>query len=392
MRKNIVISQRNLRHTTSGTPRKVHEETRYLSERGHRVYVLAERIDAHAVRESGGIPVKTRRWPIRNYTRRTYYDRQVRRFAEKNKPDLVIGHGDIIHQDILFIHNCVHLAHELVHGKPMDPKYPRGRIHHEILTRRQFRLLVCNSHLARQDLTRRFSIPDDCATVLYPEYNDRIFGPDDHESHRRRFRRQYHLEDDLFVIGLVTSGDFQKRNAELLIRAFHALRKQYPLRLLLVGENYPEPAATLVRQLGLDDTVIFAPCTDTVQIYYHGIDLFVLPALIEEFGRTVLEVMACGVPVIVGGRVGAAEILEGSSRDCILEDSSMETLCGKIVRLYENPSLRRELSELNHQTATRYCASAQAERFGAIVEPFLNAHPPPAETNVPPGQIDAIRS
>ncbi len=371
MQKTIVISQRNLSRTTSGTPRKVHEEIRLLSELGHRVYAISEKINRDAVRQSGGIPVKTLRWPVNSYVRRLFYDRQVRRLARKIKSDLVIGHGDIINQDILFIHNCVHLAHEQVYGRPMDSRYPRGRIHKAILSARHFKMLVCNSHLMKRDLTSRFGIPDEMTTVLYPEYDDTIFRMEDHSEHRNRFREIHDIGESEFVVGLITSGDFKKRNVELLIRAVHTLSKRESFRILLVGEKNPAPAMALTRELGMEKNVIFAPCIDDVQMYYHGIDLFVIPALIEEFGRSVLEAMACGNPVIVSDRTGASEIMEGPSRDFILNDLTVESLAGLISELHSRPELRRELGEINRNTAAGYTASRQAERFSNIVEPFI---------------------
>ena len=87
----------------------------------------------------------------------------------KHKPKLVIGHGDILNQDILYIHNCVHLAYELVERKSLPEDHEVGSIHTSILTKGSYKVLICNSEMMKNDLVKRFKIDPEKAVVIYPE-------------------------------------------------------------------------------------------------------------------------------------------------------------------------------------------------------------------------------
>src|SRR5690606_121747 len=115
----VLISRKDLRDTASGVPKKVLQEVSLFKKLGFTPYAIAETMNEPMIREFQGTPVKTIRWPISGYFRRRFYQMQVDRWIKKNRPNIVIGHGDILHQDVLYIHNCVHLAHELIEKKPL---------------------------------------------------------------------------------------------------------------------------------------------------------------------------------------------------------------------------------------------------------------------------------
>jgi len=78
--------------------------------------------------------------------------------------------------------------------------------------------------------------------------------------------------------------------------------------------------------------------------YYNASDIFCIPSQYNEgLGRTVLEAMACGIPVVGSNKGG---IPEAVSEDVgILVEPSMENLSNTINNLFANPSQLKQLSE-----------------------------------------------
>jgi UDP-glucose:(heptosyl)LPS alpha-1,3-glucosyltransferase len=366
--KTVVISQKNLAETFSGVPKKVHEEIRYFASHGCRVYAVAEQIDKRAVTGSGGIPVKTIRLPFGGYLRRTFYMHRTERFIKKVEPDIVIGHGDIVHQDILFIHNCVHLTYELVNNASVPKDHEVAKLHEQILNSRNFKALVCNSELMKNDLSERFSIDPDCMHVIHPEADPKKFKPEDRDNLRNLKREELGINRDETVIGLITSGNFKKRNADLLIDTAQIL-KQEPFKILIAGKNRDPQYRKRAEDLGLGN-IIFVPSIPDVEKYYHAIDIFMLPAHIEEFGRSVLEAMMCGVPVVVSSMTGAGEILEGEARDFVMEEKTPEAYAAAIKKLAQDSKLRNRLGKANAQTALSYTAEKQREKFDSLIKKY----------------------
>ncbi len=111
----------------------------------------------------------------------------------------------------------------------------------------------------------------------------------------------------IFYIG----GFETRKNVSTLINAFSKIVKHYKNnlknRILVIGgatpeEKHPllEDVVGLVKKLGIEDSVRFVgKLSDEELIHlYNGADFFVFPSIYEGFGLTVLEAMACGVPII----------------------------------------------------------------------------------------------
>ena len=54
--------------------------------------------------------------------------------------------------------------------------------------------------------------------------------------------------------------------------------------------------------------------------------------------------MGCGLPVITTDKVGAAELLEGESREFIVPSDNLEALAEALKKMILDPLLRKRLS------------------------------------------------
>ena len=117
------------------------------------------------------------------------------------------------------------------------------------------------------------------------------------------------------------------RNFETLIRALPLLRKRTgrPVRLILTcelapgknpGPYHPEQAASLARQLGVDDMIIELGAIPYRQLHrlYAQADIYVTPAYTETFAHPLVEAMACGVPVVASDLPVHREICADAAR------------------------------------------------------------------------------
>ena len=98
-------------------------------------------------------------------------------------------------------------------------------------------------------------------------------------------------------------------------------------------------------------------------------DLLLQPSEEEDFGSSVAEAQACGIPVIVGSTNGNRDYL--SSRDFVLGEDSAEALCGAIGEVF----LRREGPEavtISRLAAEKYFDIGRvADRMVRILESQL---------------------
>lgn len=349
MKKRLAVASRRVQGF-SGAARMIVEHARRLSRGDWEVHVFAEKLDRKALLEAGAVPHWVPGWPWGSWMKRRAFaaaaDGMTKTF------DLVHGHGDLLDQDVLSLHNCVHAAHERLHGTPLPASDAVGRMHALQLEGRRFRALVANSKLMKDDVTRRFGVPAESVSVIYPGYDACRFNTGGREDFSARMRTELGVKRGELLYGLVTSGDFEKRGVKPFLRAFAAVARKRPeARALVVGkESRPGPYLALVRELGVADRVAFREPIAEVWRYYHALDVYVHPARWEEFGMSVLEALACGLPVISGASVGACELLKGEARDFALGDPSGEELESAMLSLAD-PAARARVGALGPAAA-----------------------------------------
>lgn len=360
MNSKVLISQKDLKNLRSGVPRLVLSEAKYLKSLDIFPLLVSETINPDFQKHLGTKSIqKTFRWPFSGFKRRLFYMRQVEKKIKKLNPDVVIGHGDIINQDICFIHNCVHLAYEKIHGKKIPRDHEVARIHEMILQKKQFKVLVCNSHMMKNDLESRFDLKDKEVVVQYPD-----FSPKGLANHKENIRNELQIGDDEIVIGLITSGNFKKRNVKFLLEVMAKIKTEKKLIVIITGKDKAEPYKELAHKLAFP--VHFLPTIDDVTKYYNTCDIFILPALIEEFGLSVLEAMACEKPVIVSPTVGCSEIFQGETKNYILE-LKHELYTSKIQTLINDNELRKSLGEHNKELAFSLSSENQNNKFRELL-------------------------
>jgi sugar transferase (PEP-CTERM/EpsH1 system associated) len=115
------------------------------------------------------------------------------------------------------------------------------------------------------------------------------------------------------------------------------------LRLVLVGDGkLKREIEAILESAGVRELAWFAgERTDVVPIL-QGLDCFVLPSLAEGVSNTILEAMACGLPV-VATRVGAnAELVEQNLTGRTVPAADSDALAREIGAYFGAPGLARQ--------------------------------------------------
>jgi len=152
---------------------------------------------------------------------------------------------------------------------------------------------------------------------------------------------------DEFVIGFAGRLVEEKGGAWLL-ESLAGLEGRW--RLLIAGEGPQRPALIAqAERLGSAARVTFETRASTeMPAFYQQLDALAVPSLTypnwkEQFGRVIVEAMACGVPV-VGSSSGAIPDVIGED-GLIVPEGDVEALRAALRRLMIAPDLRRELGQ-----------------------------------------------
>jgi glycosyltransferase involved in cell wall biosynthesis len=177
------------------------------------------------------------------------------------------------------------------------------------------------------------------------------------------------------VVGVVCALRAEK-DLPTLVRAFAALLKQRPrARLLIVGSGPEEPMLKRTAQeLGITQAALFAPSTADVIPWLRLLDIFVLPSISEALSNALIEAMACGVCAVASRVGGNPELIAADDRGFLFEAGNSSQLSALLVRLAENPDLRRAKAARARAWIVENMSIANAARnMAAIYEKHLIA-------------------
>jgi len=144
----------------------------------------------------------------------------------------------------------------------------------------------------------------------------------------------------LLWIGRFTRG----KGLDYLIDAFGVLSQKYPkLHLLLIGDG-PEKSNILdkISKLSIENRVImrdFCPNSRLCEVY-NSSDIFILPSFEEGVPRTIMEAMACGVPVICTELPHLVEMIKDVGITIPVKDS--DAIVDAVSEIYSDPKLAEQ--------------------------------------------------
>ena len=157
---------------------------------------------------------------------------------------------------------------------------------------------------------------------------------------------QKYPEYDFIV--LMASRLTREKNIGMAIEAIRRLTQKRTqinaekILLLIVGDGSEQEALQkLIVKCQLSN-VIIEPWTNDLISYYKTADLFLLTSNYEGYGRTVVEAMAAGLPVIMTDVGLAGELLIDDLDGKIVPVGDEKALASAILELKENPAKREE--------------------------------------------------
>ena len=204
---------------------------------------------------------------------------------------------------------------------------------------------------------------------------------------RGGFRQRLGLGPEDFVAGMVAIFAPWK-GQEVFLEAASMVRKRLPTaRFVLAGDDIYDTAGHGKRRqelqaraqaLGLAQAVIFTGYLSTgaeLAAAYAALDVMVHASTRPEpFGRTLIEAMAAGTPVIAANAGGVPEIVSDGGTGVLTPPGDATALAEAMVRLHDDIPLRRRLAEAGaRRVETTFSQAVVNRSITALYEDLLTS-------------------
>jgi sugar transferase (PEP-CTERM/EpsH1 system associated) len=164
----------------------------------------------------------------------------------------------------------------------------------------------------------------------------------------------------------------------VLVRAFvHALHSRPELRgrlrLVMVGDGpLRVPCQELLDRAGLSDLAWLPGELDDVEKVLRGLDGFVLPSLAEGVSNTILEAMACGLPVVATAVGGNADLVSDGVNGIIVPPGDAPAIAASLLRLAADPDGAARMGKAGRESVeSRFSLQAMVAAYQGLYESQL---------------------
>jgi len=185
------------------------------------------------------------------------------------------------------------------------------------------------------------------------------------------------VDPDSIVFGTVGRMHGVK-DQTTLCHAFVHCCTQHPdlaqrLRLVLIGEGpLLAPCQTLLEDAGLAGQAWFAGSRDDVPDIMRAIDVFVLPSKAEGISNTILEAMACGLPVIATDVGGNGELVDAGHTGTLVPPDDPVALAGVMADYAVDPPMRRKQGENGRRRIDeRFSMGQMLTAYGKVYDQII---------------------
>jgi glycosyltransferase involved in cell wall biosynthesis len=213
--------------------------------------------------------------------------------------------------------------------------------------------IVTTSEFLKQAIVTQYNTDVSSIDILFNAVNEK-FQPINNEE-KKGIKNKYSEGKEYFVY----AGAIHPENNLLnLLKAFSVFKKrqQTSMKLVLAGKlavTYQSFKENLKSYKYRNDVVLIQDVEENEFIKITGAAYGLInPSLYQGFASSVLQAMRCDVPVITAAGSSMQEITEGAA--LYIDANSHSDIADKMMLLYKDENLRKELIQKGRQVADRY--------------------------------------
>jgi glycosyltransferase involved in cell wall biosynthesis/SAM-dependent methyltransferase len=161
---------------------------------------------------------------------------------------------------------------------------------------------------------------------------------------RTLLRQKLSLPKDACIILNIGYADYRKAPDIFVEVAKTVIKHDKNVYFVWVGlkdDTFMKPVDAEIKQSGIKNNIIFPGlCTDDIDVYYTGADIFLLTSREDPFPSVVLDAMNAGLPVIGFDDVGGFKDIVSGKTGVLVPCPAVDKMSDALIRLLDDPDLR----------------------------------------------------
>lgn len=186
-------------------------------------------------------------------------------------------------------------------------------------------------------------------------------------------RQQYSTNSDHICL-LNVGSTHQRKNIPGILKTLYELRSRgFNAILWRVGEKFTQTQSDFIKAHDLEANIVHLGTPDRSKLIeiYNAADMLIAPSLYEGFGLTVLEAMACGLPVITSNMSSLPEVVGDGA--ILVDPTDANQIADAVISIYKDTAMAKELVNSSLERAKMFTWANCGEQVAQVYEKLLHA-------------------
>jgi len=192
---------------------------------------------------------------------------------------------------------------------------------------------------------------------------------------RDYLHKEYRFDAGDYLVGIVAQLEDHKGHRYLIDAAKILKDKTRKVKIVIVGEGSLRMELThQVQDLNVKDVVYFMGFREDIPRILSSLDLFVLSSHLEGLGSSIMDAMACRLPVVATRTGGIPELVKNDKTGLLVPPRNPKALAEAILALYHDKRRAARLAKAGYDFVHRnFSAEAMADKTLAVYERIATA-------------------
>ncbi|MEN3056813.1 MAG: glycosyltransferase family 4 protein [Candidatus Methanosuratincola petrocarbonis] len=240
--------------------------------------------------------------------------------------------------------------------------YPFLRLY-ESLSLLRTRRIIAVSKAVKEELIKHYSFKG-IVNVIPNGIDVEMFKPD---KKKKDNRKRVIFSGRLVAI----------KGPQLVIEAIpYVLRNHRDTIFTFIGAGNKEPYERMLREKGIskNNYEFYYSEYPNMPKFYNSGDILVLPSLLESFPMSIIEAMACGLPVVASDVGDVAELIKDGKTGYLIRKGDYQALAEKINQILGDEKLQRNMGQnARNLIERRFSLNIMGQKTFKVYQEILEA-------------------
>lgn len=169
-----------------------------------------------------------------------------------------------------------------------------------------------------------------------------------------------------------------EKSIDKVLEAFNLVLEECPdTQLMIIGDG-PEKKKLekMAQNMGIAKKIVFTGYLqgDDLVRAMQSNEIFITASVSENMPLSVLEAMACGLPIIAVSALGIPEIVKDGQNGCLAQSNEPSELAQKILNILSEDSKLAEFSRVSLEFAKQYTHNQVCDQHEEIYKKIIESH------------------